>query len=207
MTKNTATIYNLELERLDQGQPTIKDLFLFVIIMRRGLRKAIATIDRQHHMARQYRRQARILRERASPFDAARIAVLETMAVDAVAACKPLRESLKDGGKLLADTAQMIDAGTTLAQRCEILNVNTADRGALTEADGLHHIVFAHGLEDSASRQELDWKNGPLFQALQYVFMDFLMNTKEGQKLGDSLLSRAACLLTCRCSNKPLTAR
>lgn len=189
MTMNkTATIHNLNTKpTIDLYPPTTKDLFLFVVSIRRGIRRAVAVLDSQHDKSRQYRRQARILRERASPFDAARIAVLEAMADDATAAGKPMQESLKECGKLLADTAQMIDAGTTLAQRCDILNVNIADRGDLTEEDGLHRIVFAHGLEDSASRRGLDWNDGPLFQAAQQVFMDFLMNTKEGQDLGDSL--------------------
>jgi hypothetical protein len=135
----------------------------------------------------QCRRKARVLKERGGPFDAARIASLERMADDLSADCKPLSENLKQSGMFLADVAPLFDAGTTLAQRCEILGVNVADRGALTEADGLHQIIFAHGLEDSASSRGLDWKDGPLFEALNLVFMDFLLNSKEGKKLGDSL--------------------
>jgi hypothetical protein len=179
---NSANVY-----QLNDHQPDIKNLFLFVACVRRGARRIVATLDRQHDKARQYRRQAQVIKQRASPFDAARIAKLESMAAAAIAACKPMQESLNECGKLFVDTGPMIDAGTTLAQRCEMLNVNEADRGDLTEADGLHQIVFAHGLEDSAACRGMDWKNGPLFQASQRVFMDFLMNTKEGQDLGDSL--------------------
>jgi hypothetical protein len=179
---NSASVY-----QLNDYQPDIKNLFLFIITVRRGARRIVEVLDRQHDKARQYRRQARIIKERASPFDGARIAKLESMAAATIAACKPMQESLNECGKLLTDTSPMIDAGTTLAQRCEILNVNEADRGDLTEADGLHQIVFAHGLEDSAACRRTEWKNGPLFQASQRVFMDFLMNTKEGQALGDSL--------------------
>lgn len=188
MSKNTATVHTLHpVPTPDEYQPTAKDFMLFVVMMRRGIRRAVAALDRQHDMAHQYRRQARKLRDRATPFDAARIATLESLADAATAACEPLRETLHRCGDILADAAPMIDAGLTLAQRCEILNVNMADRADLTDEDGLHRIVFAHGLEDSAARLKDDWKNGPLFQASQRVFMDFLLNTREGQKLGDSL--------------------
>lgn len=189
MSKNdTATIYTFTAApTIDECPPTAKDFMLFVVMMRRGIRRVVAALGQQHDKAHQYRRQARIIKERANAFDAARIAALEALADDATAACKPLRDALHECGKVFANTAPIIDAGTTLAQRCEILNVNVADRADLTEADGLHQIIFAHGLEDSAARLKDDWKNGPLFQASQQVFMDFLLNTREGQKLGDSL--------------------
>ncbi|MEO8408883.1 MAG: hypothetical protein ABI476_10680, partial [Oxalobacteraceae bacterium] len=78
---------------------------------------------------------------------------------------------------------------TTLAQRCEILNVNVADRADLTEDDGLIKIIYLHGLEDSAARLKDDWKNGPMYQASATVFIDFLLHTKEGQALGNSLFA------------------
>jgi hypothetical protein len=185
---NTGSVHALSATpTIDQYPPTTKDLMLFIVMVRRNIRRTVAILDSQGDKARQYLRQARIIKERASPFDATRIAALEAMADDATAGCKPLYESLKECGKLLADAAPMIDAGTTLAQRCEALNVNVSDRCDLSETDGLHNIVFAHGLEDSPSRQELDWKNGPLFQALHLVFMEFLLNTKEGRDVGNSL--------------------
>ena len=172
---------------MDDQQPTTNELFEFVIVVRRGLRRAVAELDAHRNQVRQFRRQARILKERASPFDAARIAALEAMADGAKAACKPVHEAIKGAGDLLAKAAPMFDAGTTLAQRCEILNVNAADRGDLTEDDGIHRIVFAHALEDSADRRGRDWNDGPLFQASQQVFNDFLLNTDKGRELTNSL--------------------
>jgi hypothetical protein len=173
-----------------QYQPTTKDLLLYVIKVRKMVRQAVAVLDSQNERARQYRRRARILREQAGTFDGARIAALEAAAAEVRRLCEPMRESLHNCGKLIASAAPMIDAGTTLAQRCEILNVNQADRGDLTDADGLIKIIYLHGLEDSAASVKDDWKNGPLFKAAQEVFMDFLTNTTEGQKLGDSLFER-----------------
>lgn len=184
----TSNIYPFALPAADsQCQPTAKNLFLFIVYWRRNIRRAVAILDTHHATTRGYRRQARILRGRGSPFDGARIRALEAAAVNLTIACGPLRESLRECGKQLAHAASMIDAGTTLTQRCEILNVNAADRGGLTEADGLNKIVFGRALEDSAARRGLERDDGPMYQALQHVFIDFLTNTREGQRLGDSL--------------------
>ena len=181
---DTATIHTLPAR---PELPTVKDLLRYVVQVRRMVRRAVAVLDSQHDRAHQYRRRARIWREHAGPFDGARIAALEAAAAEVTTLCKPMRESLHNCGKLLAGAAPMIDAGTTLAQRCEILNVNMADRGDLTEADGMIKIIYLHGLEDSAANRKAEDKNGPLFQASQQVFIDFLTNHAEGRKLGDSL--------------------
>lgn len=185
-TSKTANIFTLSpASKVDANTPTSKDLMLFIVLMRRNIRRAVALLERQNDIASSYRRRARKLREYACPFDGARIAELEAAANDVTVNCEPMRETLKQCGQLLSSVAPMIDTGTTLAQRCEILNVNVADRASLTEADGINHLLFAHRLEDSASRRNRN--DGPLYQALQQVFINFLINTKEGQKLGDSL--------------------
>jgi hypothetical protein len=185
---STATIHTLRAAPTDDEYPPIaKNFMLFVVMMRRGIRRTVAALDQQRDQARQYRRQAQKLLARENPFDGARIAALDALADVAAAACEPLRETMKQSGEFLAEAARMIDAGLTLSQRCEILNVNAADRGDLTDADGLHSIVFAHGLEDSAARRKGDGKNGPLLQSLREVFIDFMLNHAEGRKLRDNL--------------------
>lgn len=79
MNKNdTATIHTLIVtSTIDECPPTLKDLMLFVVALRRGIRKIVSAMDEQYDKARQYRRQARILKGCASPFDAARIATSE----------------------------------------------------------------------------------------------------------------------------------
>jgi hypothetical protein len=202
-TGSTDTMRNLETSNIyhlaattdqSQYQPTAKDLMLFIAIMRRTISRTIVLHDQQRGIVRRCRRQARKLREYAGPFDGARIAAWEAIADDAAAGCKTMRECLKSSGHLLTKTARMVDAGLTLEQRCEILNVNKAHCGDLTDADGLIEIVYMHGLEDSAARVKDDWKNGPLFQAAQEVFMDFLTNHAEGRKIGDSLFQPGGML-------------
>lgn len=92
-----------------------------------------------------------------------------------------LNNRVRTCGYSLMEAAPAIDANTTLAQRCELLNINIADRGTLTEADGLAALVFEHGKEDSAASRHLDVKDGPLFRAVYHVFFDFLRTTRDGQ--------------------------
>lgn len=164
-----------------------KEAFRFIVTVRRSVRQAVEILDRMADKASRYRRQARLLEARGNPFDAARIKVLEGMADEIRTDCEPMRDCMKKWGRLMADSAPAIDSCTTLAQRCEVLNVNVADRADLTDDDGLIKIIYLHGLEDSAARIKDDWKNGPMYQASATVFIDFLLNTKEGQALGDSL--------------------
>lgn len=174
--------------------PTTKELLLFVVTMRRMIRRAVTVLETQSGVVQRYRRRARVLREYATPFDAAQIEALDAAATSISESCKPLRDTLKTTGRLLIDSARLIDAGTTLAQRCEILNVNVAERAGLTETDGIREILFGQHLEDSAARRKAECNDGPLYQAIQEVFIDFLCNTEEGRKLGESLFEPGSLL-------------
>lgn len=70
-------------------------------------------------------------------------------------------------GHLLRNTAPLINMHTTVAQRCELLNVALAERPALDESDGVLEISITHGLEDSMLRGQPSFMGGPLFRALQ----------------------------------------
>lgn len=126
-----------------------------------------------------------ILKHAGSTFNGSRIAALEAQAMEP--AFEEHRARLKGVGEFLLDMASTFDSVTTLTQRCEILGVNVADRGALTEEDGLVRIFNAHGLEDSAYHRNRGWKSGPLHESTVEIFIDFMLNTMEGRKLGDSL--------------------
>lgn len=184
----TATVRHLPAHQAPDDQPTPQQLALLIVKMRRTIRHTVAELDQHHDAARQYRRQARIIKERNGTFDAARIAVLETLAAAEVTACKPLGADLLRAGELLADVTPMIDAGLTLAQRCDVLGVNVMDRGDLTEDDGYQRIVFAHALEDSAARRHCQWNDGPLFRAAHRVFAEFL-HRPEAKALTDGLFT------------------
>ncbi|WP_423709644.1 hypothetical protein [Undibacterium sp. WLX3042] len=166
---------------------TVKELARPLIQARHSIRKAVQSLNASRDEAYQHGRRARQLKAYGSPFYAGRIAELEQAASAIHKGTESLRGKLKAWGYLLTDIAHVLDSCTTLAQRCDLLNVNIADRGDLTESDGLIQIIFAHGLEDSAEHRGKDFKEGAMFEALQMVFMDFLTNTDEGKALGESL--------------------
>lgn len=103
--------------------------------------------------------------------------------------CKKLREFKLMCAKILIDIAPFVDACTTLAERCDLLNINQADRGELSEKDGIIELINFHRLEDSASNRGKNSSNfnTPLLNAINSLMVDFLINTEEGKALGNSL--------------------
>ena len=182
-------IHQLKAKRknTDSEPLTMQEIALPLIRLRYNIRKAVDSLNAARDEAYQYGRKARQLKGYDSPFYAGRIAELEQTASAIYKEMESTRETLKAWGYLLTDISHMLDTCTTLAQRCELVNVNVADRGDLTESDSLVHIIFVHGLEDSAEHRGKDFKEGAMFEALQLVFMDFLTNTEEGKALNDSL--------------------
>lgn len=168
-------------------QATTKEAFLALVIVRRSIRQIVQALDSARAQRNQYQRQANILKRAGSPFNASRIAALESKSRAMEPWCDDLRARLKGLGQFLLDMASTFDSVTTLTQRCEILGVNVVDRGALTEEDGLVRIFNAHGLEDSAYHRNRPWKSGPLHESTVEIFIDFMLNTAEGRKIGDSL--------------------
>ena len=185
MTNNTTTARSTRRE--PRYQATTREAFLALVVIRRGIRQIVQALDSARAQRNQYQRQANILKHAGSPFNASRIAALESKSRAMEPLCDDLRVRLKGLGQFLLDMASTFDSVTTLTQRCEILGVNVADRGALTEEDGLVRIFNAHGLEDSAYHRNRPWKSGPLHESTVEIFIDFMLNTAEGRKIGDSL--------------------
>lgn len=157
--------------------------------IRRNVREIVRRREQFFSAARVQERAARVMRAVGNPFDKNRIEVHEFHAKALRKSASDCRQMLQDAGRFLIDIAPMIDAVLPLAQRCDILNINVADREGLTDDDGMVQLIHVHNLEDSAFfRGKEDWDfDGPLNQAMMLVFMDFLCNHPEGQKLGDSL--------------------
>jgi hypothetical protein len=157
-----------------------------IIRLRRSARLAVAKQDRLHDEARELRRSALALRQLGSPFDHPRIRVLEKQADQLGEESRRISGAMLGYGRLLMDLAEFIDTYTTLDERCDLLNVNIADRSRLSPGDGVVRIVFAHGLEDSAERRHRQWNDGPLSRAAQLVFAEFL-SSPEGRAVGETL--------------------
>lgn len=80
-----------------------------------------------------------------------------------------------------------LDPLTTLDERCDLLNVNQADRRGLTNEDGIYSIAFVHGLEDSAMHRNEDRKSSPLFLVANAAMMEWQLNTPEGRACMDKM--------------------
>lgn len=154
--------------------------------VRLTIRRRVAAQDEMHRLTRALERKAKLL-ELGSPMDAHVAQGLH----DASEALRTEFNAMYPTkitayGKLIMDMAIYIDHVTTLQERCEALNVNIADRAELTEKDGIIEIIFAHGLEDSATHRRSDhnWDK-PLFRVLAPAFIDFMHSTPEGRAAAD----------------------
>ena len=165
--------------------------------LRLTVRRLVAAQDEMHRLSRALERKAKLL-EAESPLNGHVVKGIHDVAktvhaeFDAMYPAKP-----KDYGRMLMDMAIYIDHVTTLEDRCEALNVNVADRAELTEEDGIIEIIFAHGLEDSATyrRSDNNWDK-PLFRALAPAFIDFMRNTPEGRAAADAALEDVFGIVT-----------
>jgi hypothetical protein len=100
----------------------------------------------------------------------------------------------KVGEDLMRIVAPIVDHLTSLEQRCDLLNVNVADRSKLVPGAGLIEIASVHALEDSASTRGDDLKSGPFFESIHLVLIDFLTNHPEGRAVGDTLFEPGGLL-------------
>lgn len=175
----------------EENEPTPEELraiaMNLVAKIRRNVREIIRHREQLSTTARVVERAAKVMREAGNPFDQNRIEVRESQAKLLREIARDYRQILQDAGRVLVDSAPLIDGVLTLAQRCDLLNINVADRADLTDEDGIVQLVYLRGLEDSAEHRGQDFKDGPLFNAMALVFIDFLCNHPEGRKLGDSL--------------------
>ena len=122
---------------------SIAHVGVVIIRLRRSARRAVAKQDRLHDEARRLRRSALALRQLGSPFDRTRILELEKQTDQLGEESRKISDAMRGYGRLLMDLALFIDTYTTLDERCDLLNVNIADRSQLGPGDGVVRIVFA----------------------------------------------------------------
>ena len=157
-----------------------------VIDIRRELRLMHATLNIAWDASQEIKRSAKKL-EQASPFNHARVAELQQRAALIDASRKEMEEIFVSIGRYLIQVAPEFDAATILEERCEILNVNIADRKQLLPEHGLVEIVCAYGLEDSAYYRGRGWKCGPLYDAINGEIMRVLFDTPEGREMSERM--------------------
>lgn len=148
---------------------------LWLIDRRQSARVIQHAIGRLYDMQHLGNRALAKLKAEKNPFNGPRVAA-EQAHLDTIRPhIKHLRMLLTNLGRDLHDTAPFVDAMTTLVERCDLLNVNAADRSALTEDDGIIAIAFGHDLENSATyRGDDPMTRSALFDACHAHFCDVL---------------------------------
>lgn len=158
--------------------------------MRRAIRQDQAVMDALWDDIRYLRRHAKLL-DQASPFNASRAATLRDEADLIQADYDLVRDDCRRLGAALMAGAWEVDEATTFDERCEILNINVADRAQLPADCGLVHMFSAYGLEDSAQRRRMAWKSGPLYSAVQIEIYRVLLETEAGRAASQELWEKA----------------
>jgi hypothetical protein len=163
--------------------------FNLFIRLRRSIQTLVAERYDLRSNRRAFRRTLTIIKQQQSPFNAARIANIEHDIQLLDLGCSKYDIKIKDAAKMLMGIAPYIDMLTTFEERCDLLNINVADRYKLdgVEDTGIMHMIAVYGLEDSAYHRGSDWKNGAMANAINEVMVDFLCNTPEGEKLCNSM--------------------
>jgi hypothetical protein len=151
-----------------------------VMVIRLALRIRHATKKSAWATVRSARRTAKKV-QLASPFYAAHAAKLRADADEFAELIQGANETYRELGRTLLRLAKEFDLATTLAQRCDLLNVNVVDRANLPANCGLVDLIFIHGLEDSVMRRHEDCNDGPLFTAIQRAMIHDMSNTAAGR--------------------------
>jgi len=133
-------------------------------------------------------RKVRLLRAGGHPMLLRRAAVLETRANELRADLKMLHGHMRSVGQKLVQCAPEIDAYIPQALQMDLLNVNPVDRSNVPADAGIVKIVFVWGLENSAEHRDDDWKNSPMFRAVQLAFMHEMIHNEELKARTDEML-------------------
>lgn len=159
-----------------------------VITLRRHIRQLVEWNRFECDRIKAIKNTVKGLEERGNPFDDDRISRAKDSIYCREVNASRISSSMKKHARLLIEYAPAIDAVLNLRERCDLLNVNVADRAGLTEDDGIVHLIHIHHLEDSAEHRGEDFATGPMHWALTLFFADWLCDTKEGKQVADEHL-------------------
>lgn len=173
-------------------QPTLAEqksqARIIVIWLRRYIRTQTDILLRDRARIKSLKAFAAKLEKDGTPFDTDRIGKANVSIFELERYCSRRHEFIKKCGRMLAEFAPAIDAVLSLQERCDLLNINVADRADLTEGDGIVHLIHVHHLEDSAEHRGEDFATGPMHWALALFFADWLCDTNEGKQVADEVL-------------------
>lgn len=165
------------------GNEDTRLAMLLVIKVRKTLRITEALHLKLYAEGRQIVRQVEKLQAQNSRFNKARITALNQRATQLRALSSTCVDIQQSSAQLLLHMEDKINADTTLTERCDLLNINKANRQGLTEADGLLKLVFEHALEDSATQGKNTHGYGPLHTAIALIMLGSTCKTQRGQRI------------------------
>lgn len=155
--------------------------------LRRTIRLAVEFQDAVYSTARSLERSATIL-EQENPLRAAYAASLRKKARDLRDQYRRERPfHLRNLGNRLMHVCKAIDEVTTLAERCDLLGVNSVDRLRLDASERTSTIITM-GLEESAIYRDRHHMDAPLAQAQSAYMMHWMTDTPEGREAADAAL-------------------
>lgn len=155
----------------------------FLITMRRDARTAMSEIAQLADENHSDRRTARKHRASGNAVLIRNAEVIESRIADRSTDLNLWKEILLHIGAAVRGFSEDIDRLIPRDELFEILGVNRADRARVGAKAGIKEIVLVHGLEDSATHRGSEFKDGPLFEALNHYMMRMIDTTPELQKI------------------------
>lgn len=159
-----------------------RECILTLITERRCARRAIREIDEVAATNRADARLAKKHRASGNPLLIRNAEVLEARIAERKSTIDFWNEVLFHIGVGIKVFADDVDRLISTHELLDILEVNPVDRKKVRATDGIFEIVFAHGLEDSATHRGSDMKEGPLFRALLGFTMRTIKTNPELQR-------------------------
>lgn len=154
------------------------------LLTRLNVRELDHALEHSHILARIGRRA--VLRLEAQPFNKHRVEQLRVEVQEIEKVRDEVQKIQRGLGQALIGMAPEFDAATTFEQRCDLLNVNVADRAQLPANCGLIHMASVYRLEDSATNRSSN-RFGPLFAAIQEHMEHVMFTTPAGQAAMDKM--------------------
>lgn len=183
-------IIKLALNESENGM-TKQECVRLLINSRRAVRNLLQYIGDIVESNRGSRRLIRKYRESGNPVLIRNAEVIEAKVAGQNEELGAWRSGIVSIGFFLRISADDIDRLIPVREMFDILEVNPVDRAKAGSADGFMKIVFIHGLEDSATHRDSDFKEGPLFHALSRYMMDAIeANPDLQQTVNDGLFGK-----------------
>lgn len=165
-----------------------KEIVASLAFLRIGLRKMIAKSSDLSDSITQIRRTVKRLEDENLLFNKHRIDGLENESKRLSESRRLIWNKKADIGRMIVDIGHFADEVMTLDEKCQVLNVNVADRSRLPDDADFTTILYGHRLADSAEWRGKDFSCDALGEAVMTFFQNELISNKDLAKKADNFL-------------------